>query len=70
VKDILKSYVFWSDAKYIVAIITPFFQVIKYGDANAPNLGEVYECIDSMLDQMRVVVREKDPTLAFYHKHI
>jgi hypothetical protein len=31
VKDILKSYVFWSDAKYIVAIITPFFQVIKYG---------------------------------------
>ena len=49
VKKTVKSDQFWSDAKYIVSIITMVFQVIKYGDADSPNLGEVYECIDSML---------------------
>ncbi len=70
VKDIVKSDVFWSDAKYIVSIIRPIFEVIKYGDGDVPTLGEVYELIDSMLGQMRAVVREKDPTLAFYNDHI
>jgi hypothetical protein len=70
VKDIVKSDVFWSDAKYIVSIIRPVFEVIRYGDGDAPTLGEVYECIDSMLGQMRAVVREKDPTLGFYNDHI
>ena len=46
------------------------FQVIRYGDADLPSLGEVYECIDSMLGQMRAAVRERDPTLAFYTEHI
>ena len=31
------------DAKYIVSINTPVFQVNRYRDADAPNLGEVYE---------------------------
>ena len=35
-----------------------------------PSLGEVYECIDSMLGQMRAVVRKEDPTLGFYNDHI
>ena len=46
------------------------FQVIRYGDADSPSLGEVDECIDSMLGQMRADVCERDPTLAFYTKHI
>jgi hypothetical protein len=29
VKDTVKSDVFWSDAKYIVSIITPVFQVVR-----------------------------------------
>lgn len=70
VKEIVKSDVFWTDAKYIVSIISPVFQVIRYGDGDAPNLGEVYECIDSMLDQMRAAVQVKDPSLAFYNEHI
>ena len=70
VKETVKSDHFWSDAKYIVSIITPVFQVIRYGDVDSPSLGEVYECIDSMLGQMRVAVRERDPTLAFYTEHI
>lgn len=28
------------------------------------------ECIDSMIGQMRAVVLEEDPTLAFYNEHI
>lgn len=66
----MKSDQFWSDAKYIVSIITPVFQVIRYEDADSPSLGEVYECIVSMLGQMNIVVRKRDPTLAFYTKHI
>lgn len=60
----VKSDEFWSVAKYIVSIITPVFQVIRYGDGNAPNLGEIYECTDSMLGQMRTTAREEDP---LYH---
>lgn len=70
VKETVKSDVFWSDAKYIVSFITPVFQFIKYGDVDASTLGEVYECINAMLGQMRAVVRESDPSLAFYTKHI
>ncbi|XP_059072621.1 uncharacterized protein LOC131873636 [Cryptomeria japonica] len=70
VKEIVKSDVFWTDTKYIVSIISPVFQVIRYGDGDAPNLGEVYECIDSMLGQMRAAVRVKDPSLAFYNEQI
>ncbi|XP_059075352.1 uncharacterized protein LOC131875288 [Cryptomeria japonica] len=70
VKEVVKNDLFWTDAKYIVSIIAPIFTIIRFGDSNAPSLGEVYECIDSMLGQMKVVVREKDPTLQFYNEHI
>lgn len=52
------------------SFITPVFQVIIYGDADTATLGEVYECIDTMLGQMRAIVRERDPSLAFYAEHI
>ena len=48
-KETMKSDQFWSDAKYIVSIITPLFRVIRYGDADSISLGEVYEFIGSML---------------------
>lgn len=66
----VKRGIFWVNAKYIVSIISPIFTIIRYGDANAPDLGEVYECIDNMLGQMKVVVQTKDPTLQFHNKHI
>ena len=40
-EDIVKSNVFWSNAKYIVSIICLVFEVIRYGDGDAPTLGEV-----------------------------
>lgn len=52
------------------SFIAPVFQVIKYGDADAAILREVYECIDAMLGQTRAAVQERDPNLAFYTKHI
>ena len=55
-KEIVKSDVFWSDAKYIVSIITPDFQFINYGDGDASTLGDMYKCIDPMLVQMSIVV--------------
>ncbi|KAH9329297.1 hypothetical protein KI387_001405 [Taxus chinensis] len=70
VKAIVVNETFWIDVRYITSIISPVFSVIKYGDSESPNLGEIYECIDSMLGQMKVVVRARDPTLEFYHQHI
>lgn len=52
----MKNDVFWVDAKYIVSIIALIFTIIRFGDFNAPSLGEVYEYIDSMLDQMKDIV--------------
>ena len=45
---------FGGDTKIIVNIITPIFKVIRYEDANPPNLGEVYGWIDTKLYQMKV----------------
>ncbi|KAH9302637.1 hypothetical protein KI387_014220 [Taxus chinensis] len=44
--------------------------VIKYGDSNSPNLGEIYECIDNMHGQMKATIEVRDPTLEFYNEHI
>ncbi|KAH9315128.1 hypothetical protein KI387_023755 [Taxus chinensis] len=70
VKEVVVRETFWVDVKYITSIITPFFSIIKYGDSNNPNLGEIYECIDNMLGQMKATIRVRDPTLEFYHEHI
>ncbi|KAH9291987.1 hypothetical protein KI387_042831, partial [Taxus chinensis] len=70
VKEVVLRETFWVDMKYIISIIAPVFSVIKYGDSNSPNLGEIYECIDSMLGQMKAAIRVRDPTLEFYNEHI
>ncbi|KAH9331356.1 hypothetical protein KI387_003464, partial [Taxus chinensis] len=70
VKEVVVRETFWVDVKYITSIITPVFSVIKYGDSNNSNLGEIYECIDSMFGQIKVTIRVRDPTLEFYHEHI
>lgn len=52
------------------SIVTLVFRVIEYVDISASNLREVYERIDIMLDQMKAIILQKDPTLPFYNNHI
>eukprot|EP01018_Ginkgo_biloba_P030164 Gb_15192 [translate_table: standard] len=42
---------FWVDVKFVVSVIEPIIDVIRYGDTYSPCLGEVYETLDSMKDK-------------------
>eukprot|EP01018_Ginkgo_biloba_P011493 Gb_23866 [translate_table: standard] len=44
---------FWVDVKFIVDVIKLIVDVICYGDRDTPCLGEVFENLDSMCEQMK-----------------
>eukprot|EP01018_Ginkgo_biloba_P033729 Gb_05725 [translate_table: standard] len=54
---------FWVDVKFIVDVIEPIIDVIRYGDTDSPCLGEVYETLDSMCEQVQAIVDWKDKGL-------
>ena len=56
----------WTDCGYLVSLLRLVVEVIRSTDTDSPTLGEIYETFDSMLDQVRVAIREKDPSLEFY----
>ncbi len=58
------------DCGYLVSILLPIVDVIRYADTDSPNLGEIYETFDSMLGQVKVAIREKEPSLEFYTDQI
>lgn len=55
----VKSDSIWVDSKCILSIIALIVIVIKYGGSNAPRSGEVHECIDNMLGQMKATLPNK-----------
>jgi hypothetical protein len=55
----------WIDCGYLVSLLHPIVEVIRYIDTS-PSLGETYETFDSMLGQVKIAIREKDPSLEFY----
>ena len=60
----------WTDCGYLVSLLRPIVEVICYTDIDSPSLGEIYETFDSMLGQVKVAIREKDPSLEFYTTQI
>eukprot|EP01018_Ginkgo_biloba_P039321 Gb_36401 [translate_table: standard] len=54
---------FWVDAKFILDVIEPTINVIRYGDTDSPCLNEVYETLDSMCEQIRTIADRKDKEL-------
>ena len=53
-----------------MAFTKPIVDLLRMFDTYRPNLGEVYEGIDSMIEKIRVVinVEEQDPNEVFYRE--
>ena len=60
----------WVDCSYLVSILRPIVEVIRYTDTDSPSLGEIYETFDSMLGKVREAIRQKEPSLEFYTNQI
>ena len=46
----------------MVSFIAPNHDVIRHGDTDSPNLGEIYETFDNMVEQIKKIITAKDPS--------
>lgn len=65
-KDTILDMYFWSQVKYVLQFTKPIYYMIKFGDSDRPIIGEVYEQMDSMLGQIKDIVKPRDITLYNY----
>ncbi|KAL7584675.1 uncharacterized protein LOC111920429 [Lactuca sativa] len=56
--DTVKDDQFWDDVENILAITKPIFLLLKFCDGEGPKMGEIYERMDSMLGEIKDVMRE------------
>eukprot|EP00253_Pinus_taeda_P014349 PITA_14349 len=58
----------WDKVEYLLAFTKPIVVLICMFDTHMPNLGEIYEGIDSIIEKIRVVINanENDPDEFFY----
>jgi len=68
VKRLVVDDEWWDKVEYLLAFTKPIVDLIRMFDTDKPNLGEVYEGIDSMIEKIRVVInaKEQDPNEVFY----
>ena len=60
----------WHKVEYLLAFTKPIVDLLRMFDTDMPNLGEVYEGIDSMIEKIRLVInaKENDPDEFFYRE--
>jgi hypothetical protein len=58
----------WIAVKYIVFFTSPILELIKNADSYYPNLGEIYESIYSMNEQVKSIVRQRETSLGFFNE--
>ena len=58
----------WDRAEYLLKFTEPILSMIRYTDKDRPCLGEVYDGIDSMIEDIRAIINEKeqDPDETFF----
>lgn len=58
----------WDRVEYIVRCTKPILSMIRYTDMDRPCLGEVYDGIESMVEDIRNIIneREEDPDEKLY----
>ena len=54
---------FWARMREIVSFTKPIYNMICFADTDKPVIGEVYEQMDSMLGQIKDIVKDNDPNL-------
>ena len=67
IKSRILDETWWSRAEYLLSFTEPILSMIRFTDMDKPCLGEVYDGIDSMIENMRSVInaREQDPEETF-----
>lgn len=58
----------WLDVKYIVSFTSPIMELIGYVDLSSPNLGEIYESIDSMIGHVKSIMLKREPSLESFNE--
>ena len=43
-------------------------ELIRYADSDSPSLGEIYECMDSMVGKVRRIIRQRNSSLEFFQE--
>lgn len=58
----------WDRVEYLLSFTEPIMSMIHYTDTDHPCLGEVYDGIDSMIEEMKVIInaKEQDPEETFF----
>ena len=62
-KKLLVDDEWWDKVEYLLAFTKPIVDLLRMFDTDMPNLGEVYEDIDSMIEKIRVVINAKENEL-------
>ena len=68
IKEMLLNEDWWAECRYIVSFTSPIVELIRYADSNSPCLGEIYECIDTMVDKVKYIIRQRNPSLDFFNE--
>jgi hypothetical protein len=62
---------FFQRVRYVMQFTKPIYCMIRFIDTNLPMIGEVYEQMDKMLGQIKVIVEPRDVILYDHiHKHV
>ena len=56
IKEMLLNEDWWEECRYIVSFTSPIVDLIRYADLDSPRLGEIYECIDTMVDKVKYIM--------------
>ena len=57
VEDIVLDGQFWASVKFVLQFAKPIYHMIWFADTYKPVIGEVYEQMDSMLGQIKDIVK-------------
>jgi hypothetical protein len=68
IRGLILNESWWDRVEYLLKITEPILSMIRYTDMDRPCLGEVYDGIDSMIEDIRNIVNEKeqDPDEKFF----
>ena len=53
----------WDRAEYLLKFTKPILSMIRYTDKDRPCLGEVYDGVDPMIEDIRAIINEKEQDL-------
>eukprot|EP00253_Pinus_taeda_P027883 PITA_27883 len=54
IREMLLNEDWWADCRYVVSFTAPIVELFKYVDSDSPSLGEIYDCIDTMVGKVKV----------------